>query len=176
MVKMILFSPEKLKLRNISSAWLLSLIYEGSDLTMGVMTLSKWLEIRSVGQLHAETIGNFLVKSAFKFNNQPGTFTCKRTRCKTCPFISNTVKILGPNRPVKVTDHFTCISTNVIYCITCTLCKKICIGKTGRSLADRFREHLRDAEQNNTDASKPVARHFNLPYHSHHNMTICGLS
>ena len=41
MVKMILFSPEKLKLRNISSAWLLSLIYEGSDLTMDVMTLSK---------------------------------------------------------------------------------------------------------------------------------------
>ena len=36
-VKMILFSPEKLKLRNVSSAWLLSLIYEGSDLTMGVM-------------------------------------------------------------------------------------------------------------------------------------------
>ena len=41
MVKMILFSPEKLKLQNISSAWLLSLIYEGSDLTMGDMTLSK---------------------------------------------------------------------------------------------------------------------------------------
>ena len=40
MVKMILFSPEKLKLWNISSAWLLSLIYEGSDLTMGVMTFS----------------------------------------------------------------------------------------------------------------------------------------
>ena len=63
----------------------------------------------------------------------------------------------------------------VIYCITCTLCKKIYIGETGRRLADRFREHLRDAEQNNTDASKPVARHFNLPNHSHHNMTICGL-
>ena len=80
------------------------------------------------------------------------------------------------NRYLKVTDHFTCISTNVIYCITCTLYKKIYIGKTGRRLADRFREHLRDAEQNNTDASKPVARHFNLPNHSHHNMTICGLS
>ena len=57
MVKIILFSPEKLKLRNISSAWLLSLIYEVSDLTMGVMTLSRQLEISSVGQLHAETIG-----------------------------------------------------------------------------------------------------------------------
>ena len=45
-----------------------------------------------------------------------------------------------------------------------------------KRLLDRFREHLRDAEQNNTDASKPVARHFNLPNHSHHNMTICGLS
>ena len=40
-VKMIFFSPEKLKLRNVSTAWLLSLIYEGSDLTTGVMTLSK---------------------------------------------------------------------------------------------------------------------------------------
>ena len=122
-----------------------------------------------------KNLGNFLVRSAFKFNNKPGTFTCKRTRCKTCPFISNTVNISGPNRSVKVTDHFTCISSNVIYCITCTLCKKIYIGETGRRLADRFREHLRDAEQNNTDASKPVARHFNLPNHSHHNMTICGL-
>ena len=34
MVKMILFSPEKLKLRNISSAGLLPLIYKGSDLTV----------------------------------------------------------------------------------------------------------------------------------------------
>ena len=34
----------------------------------------------------------------FLFHKQPGTFTCKRTRCKTFPFISNTVKISGPNR------------------------------------------------------------------------------
>ena len=70
-----------------------------------------------------KNLGNFLVRSVFKFNNQPGTFTCKRTRCKTCPFISNRVKISGPSRSVKVTDHFTCISINVIYCITRTLCK-----------------------------------------------------
>ena len=105
-----------------------------------------------------------------------GTFTCKRTRCKTCPFLSNTVKISGPNRSVKITDHFTCNTTNVICSITCTLCKKIYIGETGRRLADRFRQHLPDAAQNNTDVSKPVARHFNLPNHSHHNMTICRLS
>ena len=73
---------------------------------------------------------------------------CICTRCKTCPYISNTVEISGPNRSVKVTDHFTCISTNVIYnCITCTLCRKIYIGETGRRLADRFLEHLRDVEK-----------------------------
>ena len=86
----------------------------------------------------------------------------KKTKTKT-----KTKEASGPNRSVEVTDHFTCIS-----CITCTLCKKIYIGKTGRRLADFFREYLRDTEQNNTDASKPVACHFNLPNHSHHNMTL----
>ena len=63
-----------------------------------------------------------------------------------------------------------------IYCITCTLCKKTYIGETSRRLADRFCEHVRDVEKNDTDTSKPVARHFNLPNQSEHNMTICGLS
>ena len=90
-----------------------------------------------------KNVGNFLVRSAVKFDYQPGTFKCKRTRCKTCPFISNIVKLSGPNRSAKITDHFTSISANVTYCKTCTLCKKIYIGETGRRLADR----LRDAEK-----------------------------
>ena len=73
-------------------------------------------------------------------------------------------------------DRFTCTSANVIYCITCTLCNKLYIGETGRRLGDRFREHLRDVEKNDKDASKPVARHFNLPNHSKKHMAICGLS
>jgi len=47
---------------------------------------------------------------------------------------------------------------------------------TGRRLGDRFRENLRDVERNDKDASKPVARHFNLPYHSSQLVMICGLS
>ena len=53
---------------------------------------------------------------------------------------------------------------------------EIYIGETARRLVDRSREHLRDVEKNHTNASKAVARHFNLPNLSHHNMTICGLS
>ena len=73
-------------------------------------------------------------------------------------------------------SRFTCTSANVIYCITCTLCKKLYIGETGRRLGDRFREHLRDVEKDDKDASKPVARHFNLPNHSKEHISICSLS
>ena len=123
-----------------------------------------------------KNVGNFLVRSALKTNEQPGTFKCARSRCKTCLFILNTSKISGPKRSVKITDRFTCTSANVIYCITCTLCNKLYIGETCRRLGDRFRKHLRDVEKNDKDASKPVARHFNLPNHSKKHMAICGLS
>ena len=52
--------------------------------------------------------------------------------------------------------------------IQCKLCNKLYIGETGRRLGDRFHKHLRNVEKNDKDASKPVARHFNL--------AICGLS
>ena len=123
-----------------------------------------------------KNVGNFLVKSTFKTIEKPGTFKCARSRCKTCPFVQNADKISGPKRSVKITDRFTCTSANVIYCITCTLCKKLYIGETGRRLGDRFRERLRDVEKNDKDASKPVARHFNLPNHFKEHMSICGLS
>ena len=123
-----------------------------------------------------KNVGNFLVRSALKTNKQPGTFKCARSRCKTCRFIVNTSKISGPKRSVKITDRFTCTSANDIYCITCTLCNKLYIGETGRRLGDRCREHLRDVQKNYKDASKPVARHFNLPNHSKKHMAICGLS
>ena len=59
---------------------------------------------------------------------------------------------------------------------TFTLYKKLYIGETGRRLGDRFREHLRDVEKDDKNASKPVARHFNLPNHSKQQMVVCGLS
>ena len=114
--------------------------------------------------------------STLKSDESPGTFNCTRKRCKTCPFIHNTDKVTGPKRSIKITDRFTCTSANVIYCRKCTLCKKIYIGETGRRIGDRFREHLRDVECNDKDASKPVTRHLNLPNHSTQNMAICGLS
>ena len=110
-----------------------------------------------------------------QISDQPGTFKWARARCKTCSFICNVEKILGPKRSIKITDHFTCTSENVIYCITCTLCKKLYIGETGRRLGDRFRAHC-DVEKDDQNASKPVARHFNLPNHSNQHMVVWSLS
>ena len=45
-----------------------------------------------------------------------------------------------------------------------------------RRLGDRFRERLRDIERNDKDASKPVAKHFNLPNYSIQHMVVSGLS
>ena len=109
-----------------------------------------------------KNISNFLVSSAFLTNDQPGTLKCAHARCKTCPLIRNAEKISGPKRSVNITDRFTCTSANVIYCITCTYCRTLYIGETGRRLGDRFREHFRDVEKDDKDAFKPVARHFNL--------------
>ena len=75
------------------------------------------------------------------------------------PFIHNAEKISGTKRSIKITDHFTCTSANVIYCITYTLCKKLYIGETGKRLGDRFRENLRGVEKDTQNTSKPVARH-----------------
>ena len=123
-----------------------------------------------------KNIGNFLVRSAFQTSEQPVTFKCARARCKTCPSICNVEKLSGSKPSIKITDHFICTSANVIYCITCTLCKKLYIGETGRRLVDRFREHFRDVEKDDKNASKPVARHLNLPNHSMQHMAVCGLS
>ena len=54
---------------------------------------------------------------------------------------------------------------------------KLYIGETRRrQLSDWFGEHLPDLAKSDKNAFKPIARHFNLPYHSKQHMAVCGLS
>ena len=118
---------------------------------------------------------NSLVRSSLPSTLEPGTFNCSRKVCNACSFINSKTHIRGPNGSYQVNDHFDFTTSNIIYCITCTLCNKLYIGESGRKLGDRFREHLLDVKNKGSDLSKPVAGHFNLPGHSHEHMEICGI-
>ena len=105
---------------------------------------------------------------------QPGTFPCKRTICRTCPHINQSTSIPSPGGQIKITGHFTCTSDNVIYCISCRKCPvAVYIGETGRRLADRFREHRLDVLHKKSDL--PVAQHFNSPNHSLEDVRVAVL-
>ena len=77
-----------------------------------------------------KNIGNFLTGRAIRSDKQSGTFKFALPKCKTYPHIYNMLKMLGPNRSAKITDHCTCISIYIICYITCKPCQKIYIGKT----------------------------------------------
>ena len=81
-----------------------------------------------------KNIGNFLVRSVLNLMiNQVLLNTRANDATLVLSFTMRT-KITGPKRSIKITDRFSCTSANVIYCITCTLCKKIYIGETQRRL------------------------------------------
>ena len=94
----------------------------------------------------------------------PGTTSCHRPRCNTCSHVTLGNTIRGPLRNWAVSGSYTCISSNVIYAMTCTRCEKIYIGETKRRLADRLTEHLRSIKINSPGL--PVAAHFNSSEHS----------
>ena len=94
----------------------------------------------------------------------PGTTSCHRPRSTTCSHVSLGNTIRGPLRNWNVLGSYTCISSNVIYAITCTRCENNYFGERKRRLADRFTEHLRSIKLN--FPGLPVAAHFNSSGHS----------
>ncbi len=103
----------------------------------------------------------------------PGTFTCQRPRCLTCAFVLHQPTVVGPKSTFRIRDSYTCTSSNVVYCILCIRCSMMYIGETKRRLADRFREHLRNARIRNE--SSEVGVHFSTCHHSTEDMRVTVL-
>ena len=153
--------------------------FHSPSLSILIITQSKasFLVILNYSKMIPRLVESFRNQEArSKLTSNPALSNARAHDAKLVFSLLTLARYRDPKRSVKITDRFTCTSANVIYCITCTLCNKLYIGETGRRLGDRFREHLRDVEKNDKDASKPVARHFNLPNHSKKHMAICGLS
>ena len=81
----------------------------------------------------------------------------------THTFSENELPFLDINPRISFIS-FTCLSTGLIYCISCGRCPANYIGKTGRTLRERLGEHLRSINKN--ALGFPVAELFSSNQHT----------
>jgi hypothetical protein len=106
-------------------------------------------------------------------NTQPGNSPCRQLGCKTCPFIDTTLTFDGPSgKSFTVRSSFTCQSTNLVYIIRCTLCGKLYVGETYRTLNERTKEHVSAI---NLGRDTPVGNHFRSHGHSVQHFRVAGV-
>ena len=108
---------------------------------------------------------------------KPKVERCKKAHCKNCPTFKlqqNIVSFVtrGSYRLPSVRG-ITCLTTNLIYCLTCTKCNKHYIGETKRSFKARIAEHMGDIK--NKRLNKPIGKHFTQSGHTPGMLTFCIL-
>ncbi len=71
---------------------------------------------------HNKNIRETLVHSNLQEESSPliGTFPCEVAQCKTCKFIDSSTVILAPKFTYNIKHNFTCTSTHLTYCISCS--------------------------------------------------------
>ena len=104
---------------------------------------------------------------------QPGSCACQRSPCNTCEHINPFAGIPGPKCTFTTREHFTCMSENLVYCISCRRCSHLYIDETGRGLRSRFGKHLRIMRKNTPGF--PVAQHFNSTGNSIADVQVRGM-
>ena len=99
--------------------------------------------------------------SYFGFNK------CKELRCKikcsennfVLPLNNCKSRVSGRHFVIRTNEHLSCMSTNVVYLIPCSVCGFQYVGETGRAAGVRWAEHL--AKIRKGDRSQLVYAHFN---------------
>ena len=96
---------------------------------------------------------------------QPCPTRCSRQGCRYCARINRTGTITSniTTKQYNTRSVVSCLSNNLVYCITCLHCGKQYVGQTKRRLSDRLHEHFRNINYNSP--THIVGRHFNLPGH-----------
>ena len=122
----------------------------------------------SFSEVHTHTVmgelpqpsSNYVVIS--KCQN-PGCFTCKHLCC------SKLFKSTKTERTYPIRHSFLCSSRNVVYLITCTRCKKQCVGLTTQKLSARINHHRSNIF---CRVKTYIAQHFNFQDHSIDNLRV----
>ena len=95
--------------------------------------------------------------------------------CKNSPRFTKSILCSTTNEIFPILSSLNCLSTNVIYCITCTKGSHACkfkpqyIGMTKRRVSDRFNEHKYSI---NPESTKTVGIHFSATHHSPNNFEM----
>ena len=91
--------------------------------------------------------------------------TCNKITCRLHNIIKTetTFKSQQTNSEYQIRSDLNCDSVNVVYLITCNLCKKLYVGQTPNQLRIRTVCHKYDIR---LEVDTPGANHFNLPGHS----------
>ena len=79
--------------------------------------------------------------------------------CHCCRVLCAEPVITGPCGSFNIQRSFTCISTCVVYVITCTKCNILYVGETSLTLRKRKNNHFSDIRCKRTDKNE-VAEHF----------------
>ena len=108
-----------------------------------------------------------------KVSGQSGP--CNKPRCKTCVVMPTTdlfISKLGAKSSIK--GQINCKTTNVVYLVSCTVCKLQYVGETKQQLANRMNLHRSDWKLRRF-ARAPLAEHFHADGHSISDMSLCGI-
>ena len=118
----------------------------------------------------SRNLRDILVHSSHPHIKLPqGCYPCNKP-CATCPLIQTTRTVTNrDNQVYKVNGHFTCQSYNVVYLLTCRICKIDYVGETSQTLNNRIRGHI-SCIRNKRD--NPVALHFNKRNHTTNDVQI----
>jgi hypothetical protein len=126
-------------------------------------------------QRQTPNLRSLLVRSRFRSTpKRPRKWGCGpcKDHCMNCQYMERTSSILvtRTNKTYELHGTYDCTTSNVVYVITCKLCKVQYVGETQNKLLTRMAQHRFTI--NHDDQYKPVACHFNSPGHSLRHMSV----
>ena len=108
------------------------------------------------------------VKGGQREGGECGTHKCGSTRCEVCDYLdeSSCFKRTDFAREYSINYNFNCNSSNVVYLLTCKICKLQYVGSTTTKFRTRFNNHKsrmrrhRNLDQAQRDQDDLLYRHF----------------
>ena len=108
------------------------------------------------------SLKSILTRACFTSNikESPIISKCNKPRCATCPYITQGSDFVFKNgSKFTVKSSMTCVSSNLIYVITCAGCGENYIGQTGDTLRHRMtvhRQQIREPKYQCTHVSEHI--------------------